>query len=258
MSKKTALITGAGRGIGLGITEKLASEGFNVVICDIWPEADIAPKLSELEEKYQVQGLYCKCDVSDTEGRELMLAQIIAKFGALNVLVNNAGVAPKVRADILDMTEESYDRVMTINLKGPYFLTQLVARHMIEMKKQNSGFEACIINTGSVSADTASISRGEYCLSKAGVSMATKLWATRLGEYDISVYEIRPGVIKTDMTSTVTEKYDKMIAEGLTIQPRWGYPEDIAKAAAMLARGDLAYSTGQVINVTGGMQISRL
>lgn len=187
-----------------------------------------------------------------------MLADIIAKFGALNVLVNNAGVAPKVRADIMDMTEESYERVMAINLKGPYFLTQLVARHMAEMKNKNPDFEGCIINIGSVSADTASISRGEYCLSKAGVTMATKLWAARLGEYDIPVYEIRPGVIKTDMTATVTEKYDKLIADGLTIQPRWGYPEDIAKAAAMLARGDLAYSTGQIINIDGGMQVSRL
>ncbi len=258
MSKKTALITGAGRGIGFGITEKLASEGFNIVICDIWAEADIAPKLAELEKKYQIQGLYCKCDVCDAKGRESMIKEIIAKFGVLNVLVNNAGVAPKVRADILDMSEESYDRVMTINLKGPYFLTQLAARHMTEMKSSNPDFEACIINIGSVSAETASVSRGEYCLSKAGVTMATKLWAARLGEYDIPVYEIRPGVIKTDMTATVTEKYDKLIAEGLTIQSRWGYPEDIAKAAAMLARGDLAYSTGQIINIDGGMQVSRL
>jgi NAD(P)-dependent dehydrogenase (short-subunit alcohol dehydrogenase family) len=258
MSNKTALITGAGRGIGLGITEKLASESFNVVICDIWPEADIIPKIKELENKFAVGAIYCQCDVTDASGREKMLAKIIERFGALNILVNNAGVAPKVRADILEMTEESYDRVMTINLKGPYFLTQLVAKHMIEMKKADPDFMAGIINVSSISADTASVSRGEYCLSKAGVSMATKLWATRLGEYDIPVYEIRPGVIKTDMTATVTEKYDKLIAEGLTIQPRWGFPEDIAKAAAMLARGDLAYSSGQVINVTGGMQISRL
>lgn len=258
MSGKTALVTGAGRGIGLGITQKLASEGFNVVICDVWPEADIESIVDDIEKKYQVQAMYCRCDVTDAAGRQAMLDAIVERFGALNVLVNNAGVAPKVRADVLEMSEESYDRVMTINLKGPYFLTQLVAKHMIEMKNENSDFEACIINTGSISADTASISRGEYCLSKAGVSMATMLWATRLGEYNIPVYEIRPGVIKTDMTATVTEKYDKLIAEGLTIQPRWGFPEDIAKAAAMLARGDLAYSTGQVINVTGGMQIKRL
>ena len=258
MSSKTALVTGAGRGIGWGISEKLASEGFNVVICDIWPEADIEPKIEELEKKYEVQGLYCKCDVTDAAGREAMLAKIIDKFGELNVLVNNAGVAPQVRADVLEMSEESYDRVMTINLKGPFFLTQLIASHMVEMKTRNPEFYGCIINISSISADTASISRGEYCLSKAGVSMATKLWASRLGEHNIPVYEIRPGVIKTDMTSTVTEKYDKLIAEGLTIQPRWGFPEDIAKAAATFARGDLAYSTGQVVNVDGGMQISRL
>ncbi|MFA6714287.1 MAG: 3-ketoacyl-ACP reductase [Victivallales bacterium] len=255
---KTALITGAGRGIGLGIAEKLASEGLNIVICDISPEADIIPKLTALKGKYKIRGLYCKYDVSDAEARKAMLEEIVSGFGALNVLVNNAGVAPKVRADILDMTEESYDRVMSINLKGPYFLTQLAARHMIKMKSFDPEFAACVINISSVSANTASVSRGEYCLSKAGVSMATKLWAARLGEYDIPVYEIRPGIIKTDMTAAVAEKYDKLIAGGLTVQPRWGYPEDIAKAAAMLARGDLAYSTGQIINVDGGMQVSRL
>ena len=255
---KTALITGAGRGIGYGITEKLASEGYNVVICDIWPEADIAPKIAELEEKYNIQGLYCQCDVSNSKAREQMMKDIVAKFATLNILVNNAGVAPKVRADIMDMSEESYDRVMGINLKGPYFLTQLVARHMVKIKENNPEFTGCIINIGSISANTASVSRGEYCLSKAGTTMATKLWAARLGEYDIPVYEIRPGVIKTDMTATVTDKYDKLIAEGLTIQQRWGFPEDIAKAAAMLARGDLAYSTGQIINIDGGMQVSRL
>jgi NAD(P)-dependent dehydrogenase (short-subunit alcohol dehydrogenase family) len=258
MRAKTALITGAGRGIGFGITEKLAAEGFNVVICDIWPAEDVEPKIKELEAKYGVGGLYCQCDVTDAEGRKKMLDAIVERFGALNVLVNNAGVAPKVRADILDATEESFDRVMTINLKGPYFLTQLIANHMIEMKKKDPEFTGCVINTGSVSAEVASVSRGEYCLSKAAVGMATKLWAVCLAEYDIPVYEIRPGVIKTDMTATVTEKYNKLISEGLTLLKRWGYPDDIARAAAMLARGDLAYSTGQVINVDGGMQIGRL
>jgi len=172
--------------------------------------------------------------------------------------VNNAGVAPKVRADILEATEESYDWVMNINLKGPYFLTQAVANWMIAQCKKDADFAGCIVNISSISATVASPSRGEYCLSKAGVSMATRLWATRLGEFNIPVYEVRPGVIKTDMTATVQEKYDKLIAEGLMVQARWGYPEDIGKAVASLVRGDLAYSTGQVIMVDGGMTLQRL
>ncbi|MDD5728394.1 MAG: 3-ketoacyl-ACP reductase [Victivallales bacterium] len=256
--RKTALITGGGRGIGFGIAEKLASEGLNIVICDLLPETEVEPKLEKLAAACGVKTLYCVCDVTDAVGREQMLKKIIAQFGVLNVLVNNAGVAPKVRADVMDMSEESYDRLMTINLKGPFFLTQLIARYMAETKLQNPDYSACIINTGSVSATVASISRGEYCLSKAGVGMATKLWAVRLAEYDIPVYEIRPGIIKTDMTTTVTEKYDKMIAEGLTLQKRWGLAADIAKAAAMLVRGDLGYSTGQVINIDGGMLIEKL
>jgi 3-oxoacyl-[acyl-carrier protein] reductase len=147
---------------------------------------------------------------------------------------------------------------MGINLKGPYFLTQAVANWMIEQQRENEGFQGCIVNISSISATVASPSRGEYCISKAGVSMATKLWAVRLGEFGIPVYEIRPGVIKTDMTQPVTTRYDKLIAEGFTIQPRWGFPEDIGRAVAMLVRGDLAYSTGQVIMVEGGITVQRL
>ena len=172
--------------------------------------------------------------------------------------MNNAGVAPNVRADLLDATEESFDRVLSINLKGPYFLTQLVARYMIEQKNANAAFAGCIVNIGSVSATIASINRGDYCISKAGVAMATALWAARLGEFDIPVYEIRPGIISTDMTAGVKERYDKLIAAGLLVQPRWGLPEDVAKAVAMIVRGDIAYSTGQVIYVDGGMNVRRL
>ncbi len=254
---KVALITGAGRGIGLGIAKALAAEGCDIVVGDIHPREVVAKALDELRE-LGAEALYCIADVSDPEARARMLDQISTKFGRLDVLVNNAGVAPKVRADILEATEESYDWVMGINLKGPYFLTQAVANWMIAQQKEDEGFEGCIVNISSISATVASPSRGEYCISKAGVSMATQLWAARLGEFGIPVYEIRPGVIKTPMTETVTAKYDKLIAEGLTIQPRWGFPEDVGKAVAMLVRGDLPYSTGQVIMVDGGMTVQRL
>jgi len=255
--KKTALITGAGRGIGLGIAIALAAEEFDIAVMDIHPDNVVMPALNELRA-LGASVLYCRADVTDPAARAGTLAAIKERFGHLNVLVNNAGVAPRVRADILEATEESYNWVMGINLKGPYFLTQAVANWMIEQRGQDAGFEGCVINISSISATVASPSRGEYCLSKAGVSMATQLWAARLGEFDIPVYEIRPGVIKTDMTATVQEKYDKLIAEGLMVQARWGFPEDIAKAAAALARGDFAYSTGQVIMVDGGMTIPRL
>ncbi len=202
--------------------------------------------------------LYCRADVTSAEARQSMLDAVRDRFGRLNVLVNNAGVAPRVRADILEATEESYEWVMRINLQGPYFLTQAVANWMIEQRKAEGGFEACIVNVSSISSTVASPSRGEYCISKAGVSMATRLWAARLGEFGIPVYEVRPGVIMTDMTAGVKEKYDKLIGEGLCIQPRWGLPEDIGKAVAMMVDGSIPYSTGQVIMVDGGMTIPRL
>ena len=254
---KAALITGAGRGIGLGIAKALAAEGCDIVVGDIHPREVVAEALDGLRG-LGAEVLYCIADVSDPEARAHMLDQIKARFGQLDVLVNNAGVAPRVRADILEASEESYDWVMGINLKGPYFLTQAVANWMIAQQREDEAFQGCIVNISSISATVASPSRGEYCISKAGVSMATKLWAARLGEFGIPVYEIRPGVIKTPMTEVVTAKYDKLIAEGLTIQPRWGFPEDVGKAVAMLVHGDLPYSTGQVIMVDGGMTIGRL
>ena len=253
----TALITGAARGIGLGIATALAAEGYAIAVMDILPEDTVAPALDQIRAA-GVDAFYCRADVTDPQARAATLDAIRARFGGLNVLVNNAGVAPRVRADILEATEESYDRVMAINLKGPYFLTQAVARWMIAQKETDPHLWACIINISSISATVASPSRGEYCLSKAGVSMATRLWAARLGEFDIPVYEIRPGVIHTDMTAAVQDKYDQLIAEGLTIQARWGYPHDVAKAAAALARGDFPYSTGQVIQVDGGLTLPRL
>ncbi len=255
--KKVALITGAGRGIGLGIAKTLAVAGHDIVVCDVHEEDALADALGSLKE-LGADVLYCRADVSDADARAEMLSQIKEYFGRLDVLVNNAGVAPKVRADVLEATEESFERLMRINLQGPYFLTQAVANWMIQQRRLDADFTGCIVNISSISATVASPSRGEYCISKAGVSMATKLWAVRLGEFDIPVYEIRPGIIETDMTEPVTEKYDKLIAQGLLVQSRWGLPEDVGRAVAMLVRADIAYSTGQVIMVDGGLTLERL
>jgi NAD(P)-dependent dehydrogenase (short-subunit alcohol dehydrogenase family) len=255
--KKTALVTGGARGIGFGIAAAFAGENFNLVIADIQEEQKVSENMALLR-KAGAEVLYCKCDISNAADRSKMIGEIKKKFGRLNVLVNNAGVAPAVRADILDTPEESYERVMKINLQGPYFLTQLAAKWMIEQKKADDDYSGTIINISSISATTASVNRGEYCISKAGLSMMTKLWAARLAEFNIPVYEIRPGIILTDMTSAVKEKYDKLIDGGLLLQKRWGLPEDVARAAAMMARGDIAYSTGQVVMIDGGLSVERL
>ena len=255
--RRVALVTGAGRGIGLGIAECLAREGCDLAVCDVHEEAAVAAALDGLRA-LGARVLYCRADVTDAVARARMLGEIRAAFGRLHVLVNNAGVAPKVRADILEATEESFERLMRINLQGPYFLTQAAARWMIEQKKADPAFAGCVVNISSVSATVASVSRGEYCISKAGVSMATKLWAARLGEFGLPVYEIRPGLIRTDMTAAVTAKYDALIEQGLLVQARWGLPQDVGRAVAMLVRGDLAYSTGQVVMVDGGQTVQRL
>ena len=253
----SALITGGSRGIGLGIAKRLAKAGFNLAINGVRKQESVQPVLTELEG-FGVKVIYAQGDVSKKEDREQIFRTVNAEFGQLNVLVNNAGVAPKERKDILEATEESFDYTLNINLKGPYFLTQLFARQMVEMKKESPEFWGCIINVSSVSATVASVNRGEYCISKAGIAMATKLWAARLGEFDIPVYEIQPGIIKTDMTAGVTEKYDRLFAGGLTIQKRWGLPEDVGKVAAAMATKMLPYSTGQVVLVDGGMGVQRL
>jgi NAD(P)-dependent dehydrogenase (short-subunit alcohol dehydrogenase family) len=256
--KKTALITGGGRGIGLGIALQLAQDGFNLVLSGRRDESKVADAIKELKE-LGAEVLYCSGDVSSADDRTALLSEIRERFGRLDVLVNNAGVAPQVRADILEATEESFEWVMKINLQGPYFLTQAVANWMIEQKEADENFSGKIINMGSISATVVSPSRGEYCVSKAGVGMMTGLFAARLGEFDIPVYEVRPGIIKTDMTAGVTEKYDRLINEtDLLVLKRWGLPEDVGKLVAAMARGDVPYATGQVIYLDGGLTLQRL
>ncbi|MCG6187472.1 3-ketoacyl-ACP reductase [Maribellus maritimus] len=255
--RKTALITGGSRGIGFGIALELAKAGFNLALNGVRPQKTVQPILDGLK-MFGAKAIYAQGNISKKDDRQKIFDTVISAFGQLNVLVNNAGVAPRERKDILEASEEIYDEVMEINLKGPYFLTQLFANHMILQKKEDPEFSCCIINVSSVSATVASVNRGEYCISKAGIAMATKLWSARLGEFDIPVYEIQPGIIKTDMTSGVTEKYDKLFEEGLSIQKRWGLPEDIGKVATAMATGMMPYSTGQVVLVDGGMTVQRL
>jgi 3-oxoacyl-[acyl-carrier protein] reductase len=256
-AKPVALITGGSRGIGLGIAQSLANEGFDLAINGIREEAEVQPVLEQLRETGG-EAFYIRGDISIPGYRSNIVKAVRNRFGRLNVLVNNAGVAPESRADILDATEESFERLIRINLQGPYFLTQLAARWMIDQKEANTEFNGCIVNITSISSTVASTNRGDYCMTKAALSMASQLWAVRLAEYGINVYEVRPGIIKTDMTEAVQEKYDKLIAEGLLLQPRWGLPEDVGKAVAMLVRRDLPYSTGSVINVDGGFNVARL
>jgi len=274
---KVALITGGSRGIGFGIAEKLAAEKWDLVINGVREESAVTEPLAKLRAMGVKVG-YARGDVGAAEGRAAIVkttrdfvsawsaeqgagsssSDLRSQVSGLNLLVNNAGVAPKVRADLLETSEDSYDHVVNTNLRGVFFLTQAFARDMVAAKKADPAFDATIINITSISATVVSINRGEYCIAKAGLSMLSQLFATRLGPDGIPVYEVRPGVIKTDMTAGVTEKYDKLIAGGLNIQPRWGYPEDVGKAVAALARGDFPFSTGQVVMVDGGLVVPRL
>ena len=255
--KKVALVTGGSRGIGLGIANDLAKKGFDLAINGVRPESAVRDVLKNLRDA-GADAVYCQGDLASGEDRKKIIQKVNDHFGRLNILVNNAGVAPKERRDILEATEESFDEVISTNLKGNYFLTQLAANWMIAQKKKDAKFSACIINVSSISATVASVNRGEYCISKAGISMATQLFAVRLGEFDIPVYEVRPGVISTDMTSGVKEKYDKLIEQGLCVTRRWGYPEDVGKVVGALAMENFLYSTGQVIMVDGGLTLPRL
>lgn len=255
--KQKALITGGSRGIGLGIATELAKEGIDLAINGVRREDQVIEVLDKLRAS-GIKVIYCQGDVSEKGQRESILEKIRNEFGQLNFLVNNAGVAPRVREDILKATEESFEHVLKTNLQGPYFLSQAVANWLVEQKKKDADFFGSIINITSISATVASVNRGEYCISKAGMGMMTKLFATRLGEYDIPVYEVRPGVIETDMTAGAKEKYDRLFREGLSVQRRWGKPEDIGKVVLALVKGLFPYSTGEVIMADGGLTIPRL
>lgn len=257
MSNRVAFITGGSRGIGLGIALQLAEAGFDIAINGVRDATEVADTIEKLKS-YGGRVIYCQGNVASADARAKMIGEIKQQLGALHILVNNAGIAPRERKDILEATEASFTEVISTNLQGPYFLTQAAANYMIEQQKTDKDFKGCIINITSISATVASVNRGEYCIGKAGLAMATQLFAARLGEFNIPVYEVRPGVIKTDMTAGVTEKYDKLIAGGLMIQSRWGLPEDVGKAVTALALGYFPYSTGQVIMVDGGMTVPRL
>lgn len=259
LPKRVALVTGGSRGIGLGIAKCLAQAGMDIVINGRREASAVADSIAQLEA-LGVSVLYCQADIGELDDHPPMLDTIRERFGRLDVLVNNAGVAPDVRADLLDATPASFDRLMRINLRGPYFLSQRVARWMIEQRQADAQARAAIINVSSVSATVVSTNRGDYCISKAGVAMATQLWAARLGEFGIGVYEVRPGVINTDMTASaqVQAKYDKLFTQGLAVEKRWGEPEDVGQAVAMLASGKLSYATGNIVMIDGGMTIQRL
>lgn len=246
MTMKTAIVTGVAGGIGFASAKMLLENGFAVVGMDIVPQ---------MKETLSGEFVYVSGDLGNGVDREKLVKTALEKYGKIDALVNVAGVAPKIRADILEMTEESYDFVMDINVKGTLFLTQLVAN---KMKENDGDIKGTIVNISSMSAYTSSTSRGEYCISKAGVSMITKLFADRLAEYGITVNEIRPGIIATGMTSTVKEKYDLLIDGGLLPIKRWGKPEDVASAVLTLSDGSLPYVTGQSIDVDGGFHIQRL
>lgn len=253
--KKIALVSGGSRGIGAGIARALVQDGFTVAITGRRPEAEVDSYLSELRS-VQADCIYIQADVSDRDSRSRLVETLKEKFSRVDLLVNNAGIAPKVRADVLEETEESYDEVLGTNLKGPHFLTQRIANWMIQQTA--SAEHRAIINISSISATVASVNRASYCISKAGVSMATRLWAVRLAEFGIGVYEIRPGVVATDMTRGVQQKYDNLIESGLLLEKRWGQPEDVGKAVSVLARGDLAYASGAVLVLDGGLTVGRL
>ncbi|NLM09953.1 MAG: 3-ketoacyl-ACP reductase [Clostridiaceae bacterium] len=254
--KKTAIVTGGSRGIGLGIVKQLGKDGFAVVITAASPEERHRATLEELT-KNNIEYLYVQGNIADHNDRMKCVDRAIEKYGRIDVLVNNAGVAPKERNDILNMTEESYDYVMNTNTKGTMFMTQYAANKMIQQEPID-GIRGIIVNVSSISAEVSSTNRGEYCVSKAGISMLTKLYADRLASEDILVYEIRPGIIETDMTSTVKEKYDRLFAEGVCPIKRWGTPEDIGLAVSALCSGKFRYTTGQCIFVDGGFHIQRL
>jgi 3-oxoacyl-[acyl-carrier protein] reductase len=254
---RTAVVTGGTRGIGLGIARALVSDGWSLMLCGLRAEPDVADILEELRAG-DAPVHYVRADLALADDRARLLTEAVERLDVIDALINNAGRAPRVRADLLDATEQSFEEVLRTNLQGPYFLTQAIARHMVERTPSTSEVRARIVFVTSVSAVMASPNRGEYCVSKAGLSMAARLFAARLAPDGIPVFEVRPGVIATDMTAGVRETYDRRIAEGLIPEHRWGQPEDVGRAVASLLRGDLPYATGTVINIDGGLSIPQL
>ncbi len=257
MPNKTALVTGGSRGIGRAIVLALTGAGWSVGFCyHTHPVAANA-----VLEEIQVAGgqaFAIQADLGNPDDRRRLLDGMLTRFGRIDLLVNNAGMGSRQRVDLLEVAEASYDEVMQTNLKGPFFLTQAVARAMIDLRQKGVQFQGKIINIGSLSTYTSSTQRAEYCLSKAGVGMLTSLFADRLASENILVYEVRPGIIDTDMTAPVHAKYDRLIQGGLLPIARWGQPEDVAQAVLAVAEGCLPYSTGEVINVDGGFHLRRL
>ena len=254
--QKIAVVTGGSRGIGFGIASQLAEDGFHVVIMAVSPREKHKEHLLLLEN-YPSGYTYIQGSIASREDRIRCISQVIREYGRIDVLVNNAGIAPQKRTDLLDMTEESFDELIQTNTKGTMFLSQLAAKQMLCQEAVN-GIRGIIINISSMSAVVSSVNRGEYCVSKAGISMLTRLYADRLAGEQIYVYEVRPAIIATDMTSVVREKYDSLFKQGICPIARWGNPEDIGNAVSILCSGKLKYSTGQVIDVDGGFHIQRL
>lgn len=256
--KKTAVITGGSRGIGYGIARRLGRDGFQVVLAARGNLVDQREKFDALT-KEGICWEYVQGSIDSPDDRKKIIDAAVGRFGRIDVLINNAGVAPKERKDLLEMTEESFDRVVGINTKGTMFFTQAVANQMIRQPKlPNVRKQGTIVNVSSCSSTVSSTSRGEYCVSKAGISMLTTLYADRLASEGIMVYEVRPGVIATDMTAVVQEKYDKLFAQGIFPIARWGTPEDVAGVVSCLCSDDFCYSTGNYIDVDGGFHIQRL
>jgi NAD(P)-dependent dehydrogenase (short-subunit alcohol dehydrogenase family) len=255
--RRAALVTGGTRGIGLGVASALAAEGWDLVLCGMRPEAEVRGTLRELKRSGAAVA-YVPADIARAEDRKRLVDAVRRRHGALNGLVNNAGRAPRVRADLLEASEASFEELIRVNLQGPYFLTQALARDMLERRRADPSFACAIVFVTSVSAEMASPNRGEYCVSKAGLSMAAKLYALRLAAHAIPVFEVRPGIILTDMTAAVRDSYDGRIRDGLIPERRWGRPEDVGRSVAALLRGDLPHASGAIVNVDGGLAIPRL
>jgi len=251
---RVALVTGGTRGIGLGIAEALAADGWSLALCGVRDDGAVR----EVLERFQGRADYFRCDVGSPEDRQRLVDAVHGRYGAVNALVNNAGRAPRVRADLLEASEDSFEDLIRTNLQGPYFLTQAIAARMVRQKDVDATFTASIVFVTSVSAKMASVNRGEYCVSKAGLAMATRLFAVRLAAHGIPVFEVRPGIIATDMTERVKEAYDARIANGLVPEGRWGFPTDVGRVVTALLRGDAPYATGSVIHVDGGLSIPTL